>query len=65
MRLLSDDRCLPQQAPGHQPPNSGMHGRRGCGFSGCPRECAHVCLGHGPLRREGGALFFQHLSSEF
>ena len=26
MRLLSDDWCLPQKAPGHQPPNACMGG---------------------------------------
>ena len=53
MRLLSDDQCLPQQAPGHQPPNSGMHGRRGVWVLRVPMG-VYACVSGARASREGG-----------
>ena len=53
MRLLSDDRCLPRQAPGHRPPNSGMHGCRGVWVLGVPTG-VYACVSGARASREGG-----------
>ena len=58
MRLLSDDWCLPQKAPGHQPQTPAWVGEGVCGFLGCTWVCARVSLGHRSLeRREEPSLF--------